>query len=141
MAFRPLTPLGFLLVLPVLGGCTQTAAPAMTPTPGASAEIAERKSGILAAIADARQTEARHRMTSAGLNLATSFDPTGLSGYAVGAVEEAQQQIEDEKYRRIDQEVEKAIAEGLALQAQGEVLESQETEGRHRKVSRRKPAH
>ncbi|MBM1170888.1 hypothetical protein [Microvirga arabica] len=141
MASRLPTPLGLLLVLPVLGGCTQTAAPAMPPTPAASAEIAEPGSGVLAAIADAKRTEGRHRMTSAGLNLATSFDPTGLSGYAVGAVEEAQQQIEDEKYRRIDEEVEKAIAEGLALQAQNENPESQGTEERRRKDARRKPAH
>ena len=100
MAPRRLTSFGLVLaMLPLLAACTQTAPPAMP-------QEAEG-SGALAAIADAQQTQAKHRMTSAALNLASSFDPTGLSGYAVGAVEEAQQQIEDEKYRRIDEEVEK----------------------------------
>ena len=137
MAFPRLTSFGLVALLPLLTACTHTtsspsAVPDMPPEAGGS--------GILAAIADARQTEARHRMTSAGLSLASSFDPTGLSGYAVGAVEEAQQQIEDEKYRRIDEEVEKAIAEGLALQAQNKEMTDQGAETGRRRVSRRKPA-
>jgi hypothetical protein len=136
MAFLRLTSFGFLALLPFLVACTQTTSSG-SAEPGMPSEAPG--SGVLAAITDARQTAARHRMTSVGLNLASSFDPTGLSGYAVNAVEETQQQIEDEKYRRIDAEVEKAIAEGLALQAQGQELEDQETTGKGRKVSRRKP--
>ena len=132
MALQHLTSFGLVLAaLPLLAACNQTAAPAMPPEAAGS--------GVLAAIADARQTEARHRMTSAGLNLASSFDPTGLSGFGVSAVEEAQQQIEDEKYRRIDEEVEKAIAEGLALQREIENAETQGTRAEDGKTLRRKP--
>ncbi len=61
------------------------------------------------------------------LNHASGHDPTGLSGYAIDAIEEQQERIEEEKYRRIDEEVEKAIAEGMALQVRHEDLERQKS--------------
>ncbi|MBB4041924.1 hypothetical protein GGR34_003607 [Microvirga flocculans] len=80
-------------------------------------------SGALAAIADMQETQARHRMTSTVLNQAASFDPTGLSGYAIGHIEAEQDRIEEEKSRRVDEEIEKALAEAEALQALNNDLE------------------
>jgi hypothetical protein len=124
MASSRLTSLAFILAaLPLLTACNQTAtpaAPASDPEPVGS--------GLLAAIEDSHRTRARHRLTSAVANQAAGFDPTGLSGFALGAMEEEQARIEDEKHQRIEQELEKALAEAEALRAQGELLERQETD-------------
>ncbi|MBJ6127138.1 hypothetical protein [Microvirga splendida] len=117
--------------LPLLPACTQTAAPV------ANAPEAE-ETGIMAAIQDAQRTQARHKATSAVLGHASALDPTGLSGFAIDALEEQQERIEEEKYRRIDEEVEKAIAEGMALQARSEALE-QKAGNTRPGTSRRKP--
>lgn len=117
--------IGFLAVsLALLAACTQTTVPDSPPEPPSS--------GVFGAIADAQRTKARHRMTSTLLNRASGFDPTGLSGYAIDAIEQEQERIEEEKYRRIDEEVEKAIAEGEALQAEIDEQERRKTSEKRR---------
>jgi len=118
-----------LIAVPLLAACTQTAAPASDSGPVGS--------GLLAAIEDSQQTRARHRLTSAVANQAAGFDPTGLSGFALGAMEEEQARIEDEKDQRIEQELDKALAEAEALRAMSEDLDSQKA-GAAGKASRRK---
>lgn len=115
-------------VLPVLAGCNQTAA----PPPGTIG------SGAIVAINEAQATQARHRITSTVLNQAAGFDPTGLSGYAVDAIEDEQARIEEEQSRQIDDEVEKAVTEAEALLADSERLEQQKANAGGR-TSRRKP--
>jgi hypothetical protein len=103
--------------LPFLSACNQTTAPALPVT--ASANEAE-ESGVLAAIKDSQRTQARHRMNSVLMIQASAFDPTGLSGYAIDQIEQEQECIEAEKERRIDEEVDKALAETASLQAESE---------------------
>lgn len=129
MAFRNFTPTALILAcLPLLAACNQTASPANPGLVG---------SGALAAINDMQETRARHRVTSTVLNYAGAFDPTGLSGYAINHVEEQQSRIEDEKSQRVEEEVQKSLAEAEALQALSEDLERQKASASG-KPSRRK---
>jgi len=133
MASSRLTSLAFILAaLPLLAACNQTAAPA---APASDPEPVG--SGLLAAIEDSRRTRAQHRLTSTVANHATGFDPTGLSGFALSAMEEEQARIEDEKDQRIEQELEKALAEAEALRAMNEGLERQKASSTRRPASRR----
>jgi len=120
-------------LLPVMGACNQTAAPAAP-----ASDPAPVGSGLLAAIEDSHQTRARHRLTSAVANQAAGFDPTGLSGFAISAMEEEQARIEDEKDQRIEEELERALAEAEALRAQSGGLERQKV-GASGKPAPRKP--
>ncbi|WP_112663991.1 hypothetical protein [Microvirga flavescens] len=139
------------VVMPASAGAIAALAATSSPSPdailaGAPEGIATPSnpngigSGVLSAITDAQNTRVRHRATSFILNTASSFDPTGLSGHAVGLVEQVQDHIEEEQQQRIDAEVEKAIAEGMALQAkaQKENTEPQKA-ARTDKTARKKP--
>jgi hypothetical protein len=122
-------------LLPFLAACNQTVqAPA---APDSSAPVG---SGAVAAIMDAERTRAAHQASSTAMNIASSFDPTGLSGYAVQAVEEAQERELEEKYRRIDEEVEKALAQAEAAQALSEEMTLSEEMSRKEETSRKPPA-
>ena len=118
-----------LAMLPLLTACNQT----VPPEPGVIG------SGALAAINEAQATQVRHRVTSFALNQAASFDPTGLSGYGVAAIEEEQARIEEEQSRRIDEESAKALAQADAAAAETERLERQKASAARRTIPSRKP--
>ncbi|MBM6580284.1 hypothetical protein ILT44_08830 [Microvirga sp. BT689] len=104
-------------LLPVVSACNQTAAPSQSPGLVGS--------GALAAINDMQETRARHRLTSTIANQAAGFDPTGLSGYALNYMDNERARIEDEKAQKVEEEVQKSLAEAEALQALSEDLERQ----------------
>jgi uncharacterized membrane protein YqiK len=93
-------------------------------------EAEPEESGLLAAINDARRTQARHRLTSTLANHAAGFDPTGVSGWGISAMQEVQDRVEEEKQQKIDAELEKALAQGEAYRAQSEAMEGQRPGGR-----------
>ena len=115
MAFQRLLP--FVLLLPFLAGCNQTAAPEAPPSqalPG---------SGAMAAILDVQQTQAQHSLTATMANHAASLDRSGTAMYATKAMYEEQARIQGQKVQRMMSEVNKLVEEAEAL---GELNESME---------------
>ncbi len=93
-----------------LAACNQTAGPAMTPLsvptgPGGAARVA---------LADAERTRAAQQAQLAAYDVVTILDPTGLSEVARPLIELEHQRVLDEKYRRVGEEVERAVAEAEA---------------------------
>lgn len=119
MSFRRVFSIGVALaVCPLVGACTQTA-----PANGGLG------TGVLSAIGEAESARTRHAVTSAALNHAASFDPTGLSGYVINPIEDAQMRIEEENERRVDEQVARTIAQAEAMQALSQNLERQKAAG------------
>ena len=124
MAFQRLLPLALILVMPLLAGCNQTAAPEAAPvTSGVSGPSPGLPgSSAIAAIMDV-QTRAQHSLTATMANHAASLDRTGLSAYATKAMYEEQARVEQQKMQRMITEFDKLVEEAEAL---GELHESME---------------
>jgi hypothetical protein len=66
------------------------------------------------ALADAERTRAAQQAQLAAYDVVTILDPTGLSEVARPLIELEHQRVLDEKYRRVGEEVERAVAEAEA---------------------------
>jgi hypothetical protein len=131
MAFQRLLPLALILVMPLLAGCNQTAAPEASPvTSGVSGPSPGAPgSSAIAAIMDVQQTRAQHSLTATMANHAASLDRTGLSAYATKAMYEEQARVEQQKMQRMITEFDKLVEEAEALGELNESMERQKASG------------
>src|SRR3712207_3273611 len=109
---RLLTLLPLCAALLMIAACNQTAGPEAgaavnTPPPAGSTQSA----GALAALAEAEQTRAAHKAQSTALDVLSIFDPIGVTDLAKPVMEAEQQRVLDEKYRRVEEEIQKTVAE------------------------------
>ena len=75
-------------------------------------------SGVRAALAEAQATRERQNSQATAMGFASFFDPIGITDLAEPAMKAQHQRELDEKYRRVDEEVQKTIAEAEAIKAQ-----------------------
>ena len=122
MMLSRLSSLGLLAVLPLLAACNQTTAnPTVEPgvvaadPAGASDTMG---SGVRAALADAQATRERQSSQETAMGVLSFFDPIGVTDLAEPIMKVQHQRELDEKYRRVDEEVQKTIAEAEAIKAQ-----------------------
>ena len=117
MAIQRLTSFGLLAVLPLLAACNQTtASPPAAPAVDANA----MGSGVHAALADVQATRERHDSQATGMAVMSFFDPIGITDLAEPAMEAEHRRELDEKYRRVEEEVRKTVAEAEAIKAQNQ---------------------
>jgi hypothetical protein len=104
----------FLAVLPLLAACNQMTA---SPPAGPVTHPDAMGSGVRAALADAQATRERHSSQATAMNVMSIFDPIGVTDIAEPIMQAEQQRELDEKYRRVDEEVQRTIAEAEAIKA------------------------
>ena len=108
---------GFIAVLPLLAACTQTtASPPATP----AIDPNSMSSGVQAALADAQATRERQNSQATGMAVMSFFDPIGITDIAEPIMEAEHRRELDEKYRRVEEEVRKTVAEAEAIKAQNQ---------------------
>jgi hypothetical protein len=127
MMFSRLTSFGFLAVLPFLAACNQTAAPPAAPTLDASTV----GPGAMAALEDVERTREKHNSQATGMAVMSFFDPIGITDIAQPAMEAEHRREMDEKYRRVEEELRKTVAETEALKAQAQA-DAAKTKARRR---------
>nr|WP_183454572.1 hypothetical protein [Microvirga lupini]MBB3021592.1 hypothetical protein [Microvirga lupini] len=116
MAIQRLASFGFLAVLPFLAACNQTASSPATPP----LDAATVGPGAMAALDDVERTREKHKSEAAGMAVMSFFDPIGITDIAEPAMEAEHQREMDEKYRRVEEELRKTVAETEALKAQAQ---------------------
>jgi hypothetical protein len=117
MTSQRLTFFGFLAVLPLLAACNQTtvsppAAPAVDPN--------TMGSGVHAALADVQATRERQDAQASGMAVMSFFDPIGITDIAEPIMAAEHRRELDEKYRRVEEEALKTVAEAEAVKAQSQ---------------------
>jgi hypothetical protein len=116
MMFPRLYTLALLGVSPFLAGCTQTTATAATPV----LDPATVGPGAMAALEDAERTREKQKSEATGMAVMSFFDPIGITDIAQPAMEAEHRREMDEKYRRVEEELRKTVAETEALKAQAQ---------------------
>jgi hypothetical protein len=130
MMLHRLPLLGFLAALPLLTACNQTTA---SPPAAPAVDPNTMGSGVHAALADAQATRERHDAQATGMAVMSFFDPIGVTDLAEPAMKAEHRRELDEKYRRVEEEVRKTVAEAEAIKAQNQ---ARETRPRGRKPAR-----
>jgi len=77
-------------------------------------------SGVQAALADAQATRERQNSQATGMAVMSFFDPIGVTDIAEPIMEAEHRRELDEKYRRVEEEVRKTVAEAEAIKAQNQ---------------------
>lgn len=117
MTSQRLTSFGFLAVLPLLAACNQTTA---SPPAAPAVDPATMGSGVHAALADAQATRERQNSQATGMAVMSFFDPIGITDVAEPIMEAEHRRELDEKYRRVEEEVRKTVAEAEAIKARNQ---------------------
>ena len=106
-----------LAVLPLLVACNQTTAFSPTTPP---VDPNGMGSSVRAALADAQATRERQNSQATGMAVMSFFDPVGITDIAEPIMEAEHRRELDEKYRRVEEEVRKTVAEAEAIKAQNQ---------------------
>ena len=117
--------LGLLAALPLLPACNQTtASPPAVESGVVAADPAVASdsmgSGVRTALADAQATRERQSSQATALGVMSFFDPIGVTDLAEPIMKAQHQRELDEKYRRVDEEVQKTIAEAEEIKARSQ---------------------
>lgn|GEM_PF-6612696 len=103
-------------MLPFLAGCNQTAA----SPPAAPVDRNALGSDVHVALADVQATREKHDAQATSMAVMSFFDPIGITDLAEPAIEAEHRRELDEKYRRVEEEVRKTVAEAEAIKAQNQ---------------------